>query len=106
MGDQLAEVLRERIVVVAGGRLAGLAEASAVVGNDPVTRFQKNRYLLLPGSTAQRVSVYQDDGLARAVILIVKIEFTRIFFSNRSVWHWFSPFLLHRTRFVIGRVRS
>ena len=73
LGDQLVKVLWERVVVVARGRLAGLAEASAVVGNDPVTRFQENGYLPLPGSNAQWVSVDQNNRLARAMVFVVKL---------------------------------
>jgi hypothetical protein len=40
MGKQLAEVFGERIVVVAVGRLARLAEAPAVVGDDAMARVQ------------------------------------------------------------------
>src|SRR6266849_5214492 len=52
LGDQLVKVLREGVVVVAGGRLTGFAKASAVVGDDTVTRIQQHRYLLLPRSPA------------------------------------------------------
>jgi hypothetical protein len=34
--EQVAQVGGEGVVVVAGGGLAGLAEAAAVVGDDPV----------------------------------------------------------------------
>ena len=72
--DQLVQILGERVVVVAGGRLAGLAEASAVVGDDPVTRIQEDGYLLLPRSTAQRVSVDQNNRFARAMVFVVKLD--------------------------------
>jgi hypothetical protein len=36
--DQLVKIFRKRVVVVASGWLARLAEDSAVVGDDPVTR--------------------------------------------------------------------
>jgi hypothetical protein len=74
LGNQLVKVLCKRVVVVAFGRLAGLAEASAVVGNDPVTCFQENGDLLLPRSTAQWVSVDQNNRLARAMVFIVKLN--------------------------------
>jgi hypothetical protein len=37
LGDQLLKILREGVVVVSAGWLAGLAEASTVVGDHPVT---------------------------------------------------------------------
>src|SRR5882672_10486252 len=52
LGDQLVKVFYKRVVVVASGRLAGFAEAPAIVGDDPVTRIQQHRYLLLPRGTA------------------------------------------------------
>ena len=52
LGDQFVKVFRKRVVGVACGWLARLAEASAVIGDDPVTRIQQHRYLLLPRSTA------------------------------------------------------
>ena len=89
----LVKVLCEGVVVVARGRLAGFAEASAVVGDDPVTRIQQDGQLLLPGSTAQRVSVDQDNRFARAMVFVVKLHVARIFSSDRNVWHFESPFL-------------
>ena len=49
------QVFREGIVVVARGWLAGLAEASAVIGEDAVTCGQECRELFLPRGTIQRV---------------------------------------------------
>jgi hypothetical protein len=42
LGDQLVKVLCERVVVVACGWLAGLAEASSVLGDDPITSLQQD----------------------------------------------------------------
>jgi serine/threonine protein kinase len=47
LGDQFVKVLREGVVVVARGRLAGFAEASAVVSDDPVTSLQQDGKLFL-----------------------------------------------------------
>ena len=54
LGKQVVQVLGEGVVIVAEGRLAGVAEASAVVGDDPVPGIEQRRYLLLPGTAAQR----------------------------------------------------
>src|ERR1019366_5940703 len=53
----LVQVLGESIIVVSRRWLAGLAESSAVIGDDTVTRSQKHGDLVLSGSTAQRISV-------------------------------------------------
>ena len=53
MGHELVQVLGEGVVVIAGCGLAGLTEPSAVVGDDPMARLQKDRKLLLPRSAAQ-----------------------------------------------------
>jgi len=93
LGDQFVKVLREGVVVVARGRLAGFAEASTVVGDDPVAGLQQDGKLFLPRSTAQWVSVDQDNGLPRAVVFVVKLDVARIFFSGCHVRHGVSPFL-------------
>jgi NAD(P)-dependent dehydrogenase (short-subunit alcohol dehydrogenase family) len=81
------QVFGEGVVVVADRRLAGLAEPSAVVGDDSVTRSQQDCGLLLPGSTAQRIPVDQHYRLTGTVILIVEIDVARIFLTDINVWH-------------------
>src|SRR5664279_2723220 len=85
------QVLGEGVVVVAGCWLAGLAESSAIIGDDTVTRGQKHWDLLLPGSTAQRISVDEDNWLTRAVVLIVEINVAGVFLPDSNVWHSDSP---------------
>jgi len=53
--QQGVEVGGEGVVVVADGRLAGLAEPAPVVGDDPVPGVQQDRDLLVPGAAAERV---------------------------------------------------
>ena len=84
---ELVQILGESVVVVARCWLAGLAEPSAVIGDYTVTRSQKHRDLLLPGSTAQWISVDKDYGVTRAMIFIVEIDVTRVFLSDINVWH-------------------
>jgi hypothetical protein len=55
------QIFGERVVVVAGGRLAGLAEPSAVIGDDAVACAQKDWRLFLPGGAAQRISMNKDN---------------------------------------------
>src|SRR5207245_10611166 len=83
----LVQVFGESVVVVADRWLAGLAEPSAVVGDDTVTRRQQDRGLLLPGTAAQRIPVDQDYRLTGTVILIVEIDVARIFLTDINVWH-------------------
>jgi hypothetical protein len=52
-----------------------------------VTRGQKHRDLLLPGSAAQGISVDKDYGLTRAVVLIVEIDVAGVFLTDSNVWH-------------------
>src|ERR1700679_4281656 len=91
MRHELVQVLGKGVIVVTDCWLAGLAETSAIIGNDAVTRSQKHRGLLLPGSAAQRISVDQDNRLTRAVVLavvlIVKIDVAGVFFPDSNVWH-------------------
>src|SRR5450755_2006303 len=61
---ELVQVLSEGVVVVAGCWLAGLAEPSAVIGDDTVTCGQKHINLFLPGNAAQGISVDKNYGVA------------------------------------------
>jgi len=56
MRDQLAQILGERVVVVARRRLAGLTETSAVISDDTLAGIQEYWNLLLPGSSVEWVS--------------------------------------------------
>ena len=64
VSEQLVQVRGEGVVVVAERRLAGIAEPPPVVSDHAVSRIQQDRYLLLPGTTAQRKAVDQHDRLA------------------------------------------
>src|ERR1700736_1940492 len=94
MVDQFVQVFGEGVVVVACCWLAGFAEPSAVIGDDAVSGAQKNRHLFLPRSTAQWISVNQDNRLTRAVVLIIEIDIVRVFLTDSNVWHRTSPFSL------------
>jgi hypothetical protein len=74
MSDDPAEIFGERVVVIAGGGLAGLSESAAVVGDNAMARLQKRGDLLFPGCAAEWISVDQNYGLAGAVIFIVKTD--------------------------------
>jgi hypothetical protein len=46
--QERVEVGGERVVVIPGGGLAGVAEPAPVVGDDPVAGVQQHRDLLVP----------------------------------------------------------
>ena len=85
--NQFSEVRGERVVVVALSRLTGFAEASAVIGDHPVSRIQQHRHLLFPGGAAQRISVNQYDGLTGTMVFIIDVEVSSVFFPDGDVWH-------------------
>ena len=85
------QVFSEGVVIVAGRWLAGLAETSAVVGDDTVTCSQESWHLLFPRSTAQWISMDKDNGLTRTVVLVVEIDVAGIFLTDINVWHRDSP---------------
>src|SRR5262249_47880802 len=87
LGDELLQVLGEGVVIVAGGWLAGPAESAAIIGDDAVAGGQKRRHLLLPGSATEGTSVDEDNRDARAVVLIIEIDISGVFLSDRGVWH-------------------
>ena len=72
--QQGVEVGGERVVVVPGRRLAGLAEPAPVVGDDPVPGGEQCPLLTFPGVPVQRVPVDQDDRLTLAVVLVVDLD--------------------------------
>src|SRR6266568_8039797 len=97
MGHEFMQVFGEGVVVVPRCRLAGLAKASAVIGDDTVTSFQKNWHLLLPRSAVEWIPVDQHDRLARPVVLIIEFDVARVFFADSNkrhlsllsvVWSW------------------
>ena len=67
--------------------LAGLAEASAVVGDYMVACVEQDWELFLPASTAQWVSIDEYDRLAGTMVLVLEINTARILTTNTNVWH-------------------
>jgi hypothetical protein len=68
------QISREGVVVISGGRLAGLAEPATVVGDEPAAVIQQDPQLLVPGAAAERVAMDQDDRRSRAVVLVVQAD--------------------------------
>src|SRR5207253_3518754 len=77
----------EGVVVVAGGRLARVAEATTVVRDDPVTRVQQNGYLLLPRGPTEWVAVDEHHRRTRAVVLVVDLDVAGVLPTDGDVWH-------------------
>src|ERR1039458_2962141 len=88
---KFVQVLGEGVVVVADSRLAGLAEPSAVIRDDTVSRLQKRCDLLLPGSATQWISMNKDNRVTRAMVLLIDIDVAGVFRTDRSEWHRDSP---------------
>jgi len=84
---QGVQVSGEGVVVVAGRRLAGLAEPAPVIGDDPVPGVQQHWDLLIPGTAAERVAVDQHDGLAGAMILVVDLDVGVVLLSDSYCGH-------------------
>jgi hypothetical protein len=84
---QLAQVFGEGVIVVACCWLAGSAETSAIIGYYTMTGVQEHRKLFLPGGSTEWVSVDKDHRVSRAMIFVIKIDVTGVFFSDSNVWH-------------------
>src|SRR6516165_1050672 len=84
---QGVEVGGEGAVVVAGGRLAGLAEPAPVVGDHPVARLQQGGHLLVPRTAAERVPVDQDHRWTGAVVFVMQLDAGGVLLSDADVWH-------------------
>src|SRR5690606_22887468 len=80
-----------RVVVVAGGRLAGVAESSAVIGDDPVAGLEEGRRLLLPRTAVERVAVDEHDRLAGSVIFVVQLDGGAVLGSDGDGRHAHAP---------------
>jgi hypothetical protein len=74
VGQQRVEVGGEGVVVVAVEGLGRLAEAAAVVGDDPVAGLDQRGDLGLPGLARQRPAVDEHDRAAGAVVLVVELD--------------------------------
>jgi hypothetical protein len=85
--QQGVEVSGEGVIVVASGRLAGLAEPAPVIDDDPVPGVQQDRDLLVPGPAAERVAVDQHHRLAGAVILVVDLDVGAVFLADGDCGH-------------------
>src|SRR6202022_6503 len=68
-------------------------ESSAVIRDDAVTCAQKSWHLLLPRSATEWISVDEDHGFTRPVILIIEVDVPGVFCTNINVRHSSSPFL-------------
>jgi hypothetical protein len=67
--------------------------ATAVMGNAAVSVGGQKHHLVLPGVRAQRPAMAEDYGLTAAPVFVVKINVAGVFFADRDVRYWNSPFL-------------
>ena len=103
--EQRLEVGGEGVVVVTGGRLARLAEAAPVVGDDPLAGGEQLRLLFLPGVAFERVAVDEDDRLAGPVVLVVKVDVGAVLFPDGDERHGVSPVRAGLRRLAWRQVR-
>src|SRR6185312_7472309 len=67
--------------------LAGGAETAAVIGDHAVSGIQQRGDLLLPRVAVQRETMNQDDGSARAEVLVVEVDAAGVLLSDLDVGH-------------------
>jgi len=87
MRDKGAQVFRERVVVIAGGGLAGFTEATAVVGDDAMPCIEKRGDLLLPRRSVQWIAVNEEHRIAGAVVFVIETNFGGVFLACCDVGH-------------------
>src|ERR1700680_3576643 len=98
MLDERFQIAGERVVVIADGRLAGAAKATAVVGDDTISIDEQVPLLPFPRVAIQRIAMDQNDRLAAPVILVVNIDRAIVLGSDDKRGHLFvalSRFLLN-----------
>jgi hypothetical protein len=93
MVEQRLQIARERVVVIAARRLAGQAEAAAVIADAAVSVREQHPLLALPRVAVQRVAVDQHDRLAAAVVLVVNLDRGLVLGSNSDARHVQAPFV-------------
>jgi len=86
MGYELAKVLGERVIIVAGSWFAGLAEASPVIGYHTIARSEEQGGPVSPRKSRLTVSVDKNNRTTRAVIFIIEIDTVGVFLTYTNVW--------------------
>jgi hypothetical protein len=77
----------EPVVVIAAAGPAGGPAATPVIGDDAVPDGEQLCFLLLPGPPVGQVTVDQDDGRARPVVLVVDPDVGGVLPADRDVRH-------------------
>jgi hypothetical protein len=72
----------EKPTIVSDRRLAGSAEAAAIVGDDAMTRGEQRCHLLFPRGAAQRPAMDEHHRRSRAVVLVVEFDGAGVFLSD------------------------
>src|SRR6516164_4331808 len=85
MSDNLMQVFRKRVVVVARGRLARFPEPTPVVCDHAIPCLKQHWYLFLPRRTAEWIAMDQHDRLSGPMVFVVKMDRSGVFFSDINV---------------------
>src|SRR5437764_10723693 len=80
------------IHVVSAAGLSGAAMSAPISRNDAETFAEEKKHLRVPIVGRQRPAVAEDDGLSFAPVLIIDIDVSPVFFSDRDVRHMYFPF--------------
>src|SRR5229473_2576893 len=102
--DQGVQVGGEGVVVIADRGLAGLAEAAAVVGDDPVPSLEEDAFLLFPRVPVERVAVNEHDRLPGAVVLVVDLDVVAVLPADGDLRHRLALLLFTNGSDPVGQV--
>src|ERR1700680_4493635 len=91
MLDERFQIAGERVVVIADGRLAGAAKATAVVGDDTISIHEQVPLLPFPRVAIQRIAMDQNDRLTASVILVVDLDRAIVLGSDDERGHCLAP---------------
>jgi hypothetical protein len=85
--EQYVQVGGERVVVVALGDLARIAEAAPVVSDDAISGGDELSGLQLPAVAVERIAVDQHHRLPLPLVLVVELDIGAVLRSHRDVSH-------------------
>src|SRR5262245_17924241 len=85
--NELCQVIRVSIHLVPVPGLARSPMTASVMRNAAIAVGRQKVHLVVPGVSAQRPAMTENYGLSLAPILVIKIDFSRIFLANCDKWH-------------------
>ena len=71
--------------------------SAAIVRDTTVSALGQKEHLVFEGIRGERPAVAEDDGLPRAPVLVIEIDWPRVFLADSDVWH-FWILLIYFTR--------